>query len=85
MNEQLTYTIILHWSEEQGAYMGQAQELVGIEGSGSTYEEALASVLEAIRALAGDEYQAPSPANAARARGLMAPHQTQGNSSIRVV
>jgi predicted RNase H-like HicB family nuclease len=49
MNEQPAYTIILHWSEEQGAYIGQVQDLVGIEGSGSTYEEALASVLEAIR------------------------------------
>ena len=49
MNEQLTYTIILRWSEEQGAYIGQVQELVGIEGTGSTYEEALAATLEAIR------------------------------------
>ena len=49
MNEQSTFTIILRWSEEQGAYIGQAPEIVGVEGSGSTYEEALASVLEAIR------------------------------------
>jgi predicted RNase H-like HicB family nuclease len=49
MNEQRTYTIILHWSEEQGAYSGQIEDLVGVEGTGSTYEDALASTLEAIR------------------------------------
>jgi predicted RNase H-like HicB family nuclease len=42
-------TIILRCDEQQGAYIGQAPEIVGVEGSGSTYEEALASVLEAIR------------------------------------
>ena len=49
MNEQPTFTITLSWSEEEGAYIGQAEDLVGVAGSGSTYEEALASVLEAIR------------------------------------
>lgn len=49
MNEQPTYTIILRWSEKQGAYIGQVVDLVGVEGTGSTHEEALASTLEAIR------------------------------------
>ena len=49
MNEQLTFTITLYWSEEQGAYIGQVEDLVGVAGSGSSYEEALASALEAIR------------------------------------
>jgi predicted RNase H-like HicB family nuclease len=49
MNEHPTFTITLYWSEEQGAYVGQVEELVGVASSGSTYEEALASTLEAIR------------------------------------
>jgi predicted RNase H-like HicB family nuclease len=50
MHEQRAFTIILRWSEEQHASVGQVHELVGIEGSGSSYEEALASALEAMRA-----------------------------------
>lgn len=49
MNEHPTFTIILRWSKEHRAYVGQVQELLGVEGSGNTYEEALASVLQAIR------------------------------------
>ena len=49
MHEQLPSTIILRWSEAQGASIGQVQELVGIEGTGTTYEDALASILEAMR------------------------------------
>jgi hypothetical protein len=41
MNEQPTLTIILRWDEKQSAYIEQAPEIVGAEGSGSTYEEAL--------------------------------------------
>ena len=49
MNEHLTFTIILRWSEEQSAYVGQVEDLIGLEGTGSTYEDALASTLEAMR------------------------------------
>ena len=49
MSEQLTYTITLYWSEQEGAYIGQGDDLAGVAGTGSTYEEAFASVLEAIR------------------------------------
>ena len=49
MSENNHFTILLRWSEEQGLYIGQVQELVGAEGTGSSYEEALASALEAIR------------------------------------
>src|SRR5262249_37831972 len=49
LNEQPTFAGILRWSEEQGAAIEQVQELVGVAGSGSTYEEALASTLEPIR------------------------------------
>ena len=49
MREQDTFTILLRWSEQEGAYMGEVPDLVGVQGTGSTYEEALASVLEAIR------------------------------------
>ena len=35
----------MRWSEEQGASIEQVQKLVGVEGTGSTNEEALASVL----------------------------------------
>lgn len=65
MSNHPTFPIILRWSEEQGASIGQVQKLVGIEGTSSTYEEALASVLEAIRSLAGDEYQATHSAGTA--------------------
>ena len=49
MNEHPTFTIILRWSEKHHAYIGQVQELVGVAGTGSSYQEALASVLEAMR------------------------------------
>jgi predicted RNase H-like HicB family nuclease len=47
--EQDTYTILLRWSEDQHIYLGQVPDLIGVEGTGSTYEEALAAVQEAIR------------------------------------
>ena len=49
MNERPMYTLILRWREKQRAYIGQVQELVGVEGTGSSYQEALASTLEAMR------------------------------------
>lgn len=49
MDEQGTFTIILRWDEEQQVYLGTVPDIVGLEGTGSTYEEALASALEAIR------------------------------------
>lgn len=57
-------TIWLRWSEDHQAYLAEAPELPGVEGSGKTYEEALASVLEAIRwwQEQGVELSGPSPA-----------------------
>lgn len=49
MQKQDTFTLTLSWSEEQQVYIGKVQDVVGVEGTGSTYEEALASVLEALR------------------------------------
>lgn len=49
MNEHPTFAIILRWSKEHRAYVGHVHELLGVEGSGKTYEEALASVLQVIR------------------------------------
>lgn len=49
MSNHPTFPIILRWSEEQGASIEQVQKLAGVEGTVSTYEEALASVPEAIR------------------------------------
>lgn len=49
MNKKKRYTILLRWSTAQNAYLGQVQELDGVEGSGKSYEEALASVLQALR------------------------------------
>lgn len=77
MNEHLTYTIILRWDEQQSVYVGQATEIVGVEGSGSTYEEALASVLEAMRTLAGDERQTSHPTGASRAPTIIASARAQ--------
>jgi predicted RNase H-like HicB family nuclease len=49
MSEHLTYTIWLRWSKGHQAYFAEVPGLPGVQGSGKTYEEALASVLEAIR------------------------------------
>ncbi len=49
MRQDSPYTITLRWSEPQHVFIAQVQELPGCEGSGATYETALASVLEAIR------------------------------------
>ena len=49
MNKQLTYTIWLRWSEDHQAYIAEVPALPGVEGSGKTYEKALAAVLQALR------------------------------------
>lgn len=49
MSRHPTFTVVLRWSHAQHAYIGQVQELPGVEGSGTSYEEALASVLQALR------------------------------------
>ena len=37
------FTIILRWSEERSLSIGQVQGPIGVEGTSSTYEAALAS------------------------------------------
>ncbi len=49
MHQQGTFTLMLSWSKEQQVYIGKVPDVVGVEGTGSTYEEALASLLEAMR------------------------------------
>jgi predicted RNase H-like HicB family nuclease len=49
MSENDHFSIILRWSEAQHVYLGQVQDLIGVEGTGTTYEEALAAVQEAMR------------------------------------
>jgi predicted RNase H-like HicB family nuclease len=44
-----TYTIVLGWSESEQVYCAEVPAIPGCEGSGRTYEAALASVQEAIR------------------------------------
>jgi predicted RNase H-like HicB family nuclease len=43
------YTIILRWSEQDQIYRAEVPAIPGCEGSGHTYEAALASALDAIR------------------------------------
>ena len=43
------YTIVLRWSEQEHLYRAEVPAIKGCEGSGDSYEAALASVLEAIR------------------------------------
>lgn len=51
MSEHAEYKgpIWLRWSEDHQAYLAVVPELPSVEGSGKSYEEALASALEAIR------------------------------------
>jgi hypothetical protein len=42
-NTHPDFTIILRWSEEQGLSIGQVMEPIGVEGTSSTYEDALSS------------------------------------------
>lgn len=51
MSEHAEYKgpIWLRWSEDHQAYLAEVPALSGVEGSGKSYEEALASALEAIR------------------------------------
>jgi predicted RNase H-like HicB family nuclease len=49
MRAQDMFSILLRWSRDQQVYIGTVPDLVGVEGTGNTYEEALASVREAIR------------------------------------
>jgi predicted RNase H-like HicB family nuclease len=44
-----TYTIVLRWSEPEQVYRAEVPAIPGCQGSGRTYEEALASVQHAIR------------------------------------
>lgn len=48
-SSRYTYTIVLRWSAQAQGYAAEVPAIPGCEGSGSTYEEALASALEAIR------------------------------------
>jgi predicted RNase H-like HicB family nuclease len=43
------YQITLRWSEEEHAYIAQADDLPGVTGKGDTKEHALAAVQDAIR------------------------------------
>ena len=40
MREQNPFSILLHWSEEQQVFIGTVPDLVGVQGTGNTYEEA---------------------------------------------
>ena len=44
----LRSTIVICWDEEQQAFVADAPDLPSCTGSGETYAEALASVLEAL-------------------------------------
>jgi predicted RNase H-like HicB family nuclease len=49
MAEGKQYRISLWWSEEQHAYIAQADDLPGVTGKGDTKEHAVAAVEDAIR------------------------------------
>ncbi len=42
------YEIIIHWSEEDSAYIAEVPELPGCMAHGSDYDEALKNIKEAI-------------------------------------
>jgi predicted RNase H-like HicB family nuclease len=44
-----SYTIVLRWSGQEQVYRAEVPVIPGCEGSGRTYEAALASALEAIQ------------------------------------
>lgn len=48
-----THTIVLRWSEQEQVYRAEVPAIPGCGGSGHRYEAALASVLDAIRLVAG--------------------------------
>ena len=43
------YEIIMYWSNEDDAFVAEVPELPGCMAHGDTYEEALASIKEAMR------------------------------------
>ena len=44
MKSKLRYGIILYWSDADGVYIAEVQELPGCAADGSSYQEALANV-----------------------------------------
>ena len=49
MHNSLRYPILICWDEEQEAFVADVPDLPTCTGSGATYAEALASVLEALQ------------------------------------
>jgi predicted RNase H-like HicB family nuclease len=48
MQNSVRYPIVICWDVEQEAYVADVPDIPTCTGSGATYEEALASVLEAL-------------------------------------
>ena len=44
----MRYTIVLRWSDEDNAFIAESPDLPGIAAHGSSYEEALHEMKEAI-------------------------------------
>jgi predicted RNase H-like HicB family nuclease len=44
MDEELRYEVIIYWSEEDRAFVGEMPELPGCAADGKTSEEALANL-----------------------------------------
>ena len=49
MASKWKYEIIIHWSDEDTAYIAEVPELAGCAADGATYKQALANVEIAIR------------------------------------
>ena len=44
MSDDYRYEIIMHWSEEDQAFIAEVPELSGCAADGTTYQEALANI-----------------------------------------
>ncbi len=65
------YEIILHWSEDDGVFVGEAPELKGCMAHGATQAEALHSINEAIQLWIDTAQELGDPIPKLKGRRLM--------------
>ena len=49
MKPEYRYEVIIHWSDEDNAFLAEVPELAGCMADGATYAEALSNVEQIIR------------------------------------
>ncbi|HNX98182.1 MAG TPA: toxin-antitoxin system HicB family antitoxin [Candidatus Aminicenantes bacterium] len=89
-NKVERYTYRIEWSEEDGAFLARCAEFPGLGAHGSTQEEALSQIKDAVAGalkwLSDDKREAPEPLGSRKFRGhltLRVPPEVHRELAIR--